>query len=67
MSDDDSYQPSETAIEIAKLKAAAMKAIAERGRLPQPLFWSLFNSKVQELKKGKAARRLLNELLAGLE
>ena len=67
MSDDEVLTPSETALEIARLKAATMKALSERSKLPQPLFWSLFKHKIEEIKKGKATRRLLREVLSGIE
>lgn len=59
------HGPSDIAREIQQLKDATINAASKRGRLPQPLFWSLFHSRIAELKREKAARRVFDELLGG--
>ena len=56
-------QKSELASQIDKLKASVNKAIESRDRIPQPLFWSLFNSKIKELKEEKQNKRKISDLL----
>lgn len=56
-------EPSTFAREVERLKAASLKAARERERLPQPLFWSLFHSKLKDLKREKELKRLLDDLL----
>ena len=51
---------------LARLKAATESAAAKRERLPQPLFWSLFRSQIEELRKDKERARMLREALEGL-
>ena len=56
-------EKSSIAAEIERLKKASFNAASERERVPQPLFWSLFNSQIRELKKEKKALRALEEIL----
>ena len=58
---------SELAHEVSSLKDSINKVVKERNRLPQPLFWSLFNSKIKELREQKERSRRLEELLSKLE
>ena len=51
--------------EIKRLKAAVDRATDKRGRLPQPLFWSLFNNAIDTIKKKKLARDLVKDVLNG--
>jgi hypothetical protein len=57
------HQRSATAKEIADLQDRILKLAHNRERLPQPLFWSLFNSRIHEIKKNKELERLLNDVL----
>jgi hypothetical protein len=54
---------SQTAKEIADLQERILRLARDRERLPQPLFWSLFNSRIQEIKKEKELKRLLSDVL----
>jgi len=54
---------SQTAKEIADLQERILRLANSRERLPQPLFWSLFNSRIKEIKKNKELERLLNDVL----
>jgi hypothetical protein len=56
-------EPSRVAQKIERLRRASLQAAQERERLPQPLFWSLFQHKIEEMKREKELRRLLDELL----
>ena len=55
-------QDSKVKRELASLKKASIRAFRTRERLPQPLFWSLFNLKISQLKKLKGVRRLVSLL-----
>ena len=54
---------SHLAEEISQLKSTILKVASERERLPQPLFWSLFNSRLKEIRKAKEIERVLAETL----
>ena len=56
-------EKSQTAKEIADLQERILRLANNRERLPQPLFWSLFNSRISEIKKNKELARLLNDVL----
>jgi len=56
-------EKTQTAKEIAALHEKLMRLARDRERLPQPLFWSLFNSRIQEIKKNKELQRLLSDVL----
>jgi hypothetical protein len=59
-------QRSAVAEDLASLKATVTKLVEERDRLPQPMFWSLFNSRINSIKKHKELKRLLASTLEGL-
>ena len=72
MKDDDSEVPtpverSATARDVSKLQETIRRLIDEREVLPQPLFWSLFNSRLSDIKKQKEVSRLLRQTLDGVE
>ena len=48
---------------ISDLKDTILRLARDRERLPQPLFWSLFNSRLKDIKKTKEQERLLRESL----
>lgn len=50
--------------ELIRLKSSVNKAINQREHLPQPLFWSLFNSKIKELREQKEDIRRVEDLLS---
>lgn len=56
-------EPSKVAQEIERLRSATVRAASTREKLPQPLFWSLFQNELKELKKKKEIRRALQEIL----
>ncbi|MBL7661893.1 hypothetical protein JNK13_03980 [bacterium] len=59
---DDSRRPSYVARELERLKHQAFSNAARRERLPQPLFWSLFFSKVKSIRTHKEQEDLLKGL-----
>jgi hypothetical protein len=64
--DTESPEPSEKsaiAREIETLQETVLRFARERERLPQPLFWSLFNSKIKDIKRNKELSRLLKDVL----
>ena len=50
--------------DVKKLKTSVNRVIQERAYLPQPLFWSLFNSKIKELRGRKESTRRIEDLLS---
>lgn len=56
--------PTDTARELQELKRRILETLAKREIVPQPLFWSLFLTRLQAIKDRRAAERLLEELLA---
>lgn len=72
MNDEDDELPtppserSATAREVSKLQDTVRRLMDERDVLPQPLFWSLFNSRLSDIKKQKEVSRLLREKLDGV-
>jgi hypothetical protein len=48
---------SELAGKLDRLKAATLKVIQARERLPQPLFWSLFHTELESIKRKRRALR----------
>jgi hypothetical protein len=59
----DGSEKSQIAREIEDLQSTVMRFARERERLPQPLFWSLFNARLRDIKKNKELERLLRETL----
>ena len=57
--------PEKSAIaqDISNLRDTILRLARDRERLPQPLFWSLFNSRLKDIKKTKEQERLLRESL----
>jgi hypothetical protein len=58
---------SRIAEEIDDLRTTILRLAKDRDRLPQPLFWSLFNSRLKDIKRNKELSRLLNEVFNGSE
>ncbi len=52
---------SAVAREVEDLQKTILRLARDRERLPQPLFWSLFNSRLRDIKKHKDLTRLLKE------
>lgn len=44
--------------ELSALQETVLRLARERERLPQPLFWSLFNSRLKDIKRHKEEQRL---------
>ena len=61
------FHISELAKDLSKFKNSIKTAVSSRERLPQPLFWSLFNSKIKELKERKESTRRIDQLLGKLD
>jgi hypothetical protein len=64
--DDDDTQPKErsaVAANIESLQATVKRLAEERDVLPQPLFWSLFHSRLASIKKQKEISRVVSEVL----
>lgn len=66
-STEDAAERSRVADEIEDLRATILRLAKDRERLPQPLFWSLFNSRLKDIKRSKELSRLLNDVLNGSE
>jgi len=60
-------EKSAVAREVESLRETVLRFARERERLPQPLFWSLFNSRIKEIKKNKESDRLIREALGQLD
>ncbi len=56
--------PTDIARELAQIKLDALAAAGKRSHLPQPLFWSLFHSRLAGLKSAKKQVRELEELFS---
>lgn len=54
--------PSEISRALSRLKNATIDAAAKRQQLPQPLFWSLFACEIEEIKRCKRQKNLLQEI-----
>ncbi|MEY4701671.1 MAG: hypothetical protein RL326_1858 [Pseudomonadota bacterium] len=53
--------------EVEDLQKTVLRLARDRERLPQPLFWSLFNTRLRDIKKHKDLARLLKETLGESE
>ena len=64
--EDDPGCPQEKSViarEIEHLQSTVLRFAKNRERLPQPLFWSLFNSRIRDIKREKELPRLMRETL----
>ena len=50
-------RPSKLSQDLQRLRDATLRVVDTRERLPQPLFWSLFNHQVTAIKKRKKKHR----------
>jgi hypothetical protein len=57
-----SYEPSAVAQDVRNLRETILRLARDRERLPQPLFWSLFNARLKGIKDTKELQRLLASL-----
>lgn len=62
-----SVEKTAVAKDLEKLKKTVLRLATERERLPQPLFWSLFNSRLKDIKKSKEVSRILREALGEVD
>lgn len=60
-------EPTVLASKLDRLKSATLNVVRSRNRLPQPFFWSLFHSELQEIKKQKAHERLIRKIFHGID
>jgi TATA-binding protein-associated factor Taf7 len=51
--------------DLANLKNTITRLVENRERLPQPMFWSLFNARINDIKKQKELERVVNLSLTG--
>jgi len=68
--DEDERQPTErsaVATNIDNLQATVRRLAEEREVLPQPLFWSLFHTRLTAIKKQKEIARVVSEALGESE
>jgi hypothetical protein len=56
---------SAVAHDLANLKSTITRLVEDRERLPQPMFWSLFNARINDIKKQKELERVINLSLTG--
>ena len=61
--EDEKPKRSELAESVERLREATIGAAERRERLPQPLFWSLFRSEVERIKRRKAKVRAVSQAL----
>lgn len=54
---------SAVAVDIEKLQSTVKRLASERETLPQPLFWSLFHSRLEAIRKQKEISRVVRETL----
>lgn len=59
--------PTPIASDIRKLKEATLAALGKRDFVPQPLFWSLFHSELDKLRRERARIRKIEEALSALD
>jgi len=71
MDDDSDETPSRersaVALDIEDLQATVKRLASEREVLPQPLFWSLFHTRLASIKKQKEISRVVSEVLGESE
>jgi len=60
------FKRSALAEELQAFKQSIFETVEKRDRLPQPMFWAVFGSRLEEVKKAKALKRALDEKLGGL-
>lgn len=54
---------SKLAVDLQKLQASVNDIIQRREVLPQPLFWSLFHSRIDRIRKIKHQERIIKAVL----
>lgn len=60
-------EPSAVARDIENLQTTVKRLASEREVLPQPLFWSLFHTRLASIKKQKEISRVVREVLGESE
>lgn len=61
---ENAFRKTPIALELEQVRQATLQAAAKRNVLPQPLFWSLFHSRIKELKKEKSSERAIKQAIA---
>ncbi len=56
-------EKSAVAQDIERLKSTVTRLAAEREVLPQPLFWSLFHTRLSAIRKQKEISRVVEDAL----
>lgn len=59
-------QPSHFAAEIERLRVVSLETAKKRDFIPQPLFWSLFLSELDKVKREREQIRAIEEALSKL-
>jgi hypothetical protein len=59
--------PSKLSRDVQRLKEVVFRQAAKRERLPQELFWSLFHSEIDAIKRNKEKQRVIRKLLYGID
>jgi hypothetical protein len=54
---------SAVAVDIEKLQTTVRRLASERETLPQPLFWSLFHTRLNAIRKQKEISRVVQDAL----
>ena len=52
---------------VEKLRGSVLEVIKKRDRRPHPLFWSLFQTEVKEIRSYKEQSRLVRKILLGID
>ena len=52
---------------VSRLKDASFDAAKRREKLPQPLFWSLFNIQISEIRRKKEIQRAFSDIFDSQE
>ncbi len=56
-------EKSAVALDIEKLQSTVKRLATEREVLPQPLFWSLFHTRLNAIRKQKEISRVVEDAL----
>jgi len=56
------HEPSQISLDLGELKRTALGVVRKREIVPQPLFWSLFLGRIQDIRKRKEKEKLLAAL-----
>ena len=54
-------EPSAVAADIDNLQATVKRLVREREVLPQPMFWSLFHTRLKSIRRQKELSRVVSQ------